>query len=1011
MPASLLSTLLDPALLISPSAAAFAHSIPYTLDTHVRRFEMSLACAAGSDAKPALGIYVNLAGHGQLLISIPRSSRVTDLQQECLIRAAKLGIKASPSSIVLRTTGDRPALIDGEDLLENIMDLTKDSTFYLEILGPLASQDGSGPSTLSVPLSLGQGSCIYIRWMSAKDTITHPKLEDIPANMTPVNPTISITDLSILAMERLQLEPRFLPGLRLWSKFRPLATTDNVASLGELGLVENKGDPVAIFYYVDLTLGHPSLPDSESLDFEPTTSLGLDATRRGVCTFLTSLKMLLGNMKKDQVQLDTFSDVFLRFTLFPPAILAFAEIHTDGKIDARNVGHVQLLAHVFDILCSLTVPEWNCTSRSSKLEGSRQVFAFIYRRCLEIKLRKPRKNLTRIEVCNTSDGVLHGSDVQGLFGQVEKIQLPQDDDAGPPKEIMVSLETPVCGLAKQLVSAAALHRNTTQSVHTYFQPSKGWKYFTERSRADLPTPHEFDALLSDANIYPAFRMVDPLKLGSCLSAELPVITLSGKGYVSTFGQTTRGCGESSFFLSNIIEGAVKLDNDDPGQTISQELQPVIEARKGTLSWEVDAWSDFLPTAHHGAPDESVIICVDKSGSMNKSMFSGWNTAEDQLGTPASRLHETKEFFCHFTTRLSSYGLPVHVGLITFNGEAVVSQPLTALQLDFCHKLESVKAGGRTAIYDALGLASLTLAQHRETFPATKCRIILLTDGCDCSSDFTPFEVGEFLQDDNIVLDAVVFGSNRTNDLFRLARSTGGYAFNPATQDLFFQIFLLETMVDFRTRPEVEKRLVDSEDDWDEWIPDSGDMKDQFNFPPCRPHASANDIFIELKDASRYFKKRPSPGSQLLSSDNSSDSYPFVTRGQDSDLSGSSGSSGSGSMGSRHILREIQLMLSNEHPNMDVYVSQTNFGVWKVVMQGPPESAYEEGVFLLLVDIGPEFPRMPPSLRFITPTLHPNISKARISLPSFYSHPFLPPWAMLCTRANFSAARSCLPPDL
>ena len=191
---------------------------------------------------------------------------------------------------------------------------------------------------------------------------------------------------------------------------------------------------------------------------------------------------------------------------------------------------------------------------------------------------------------------------------------------------------------------------------------------------------------------------------------------------------------------------------------------------------------------------------------------------------------------------------------------------------------------------------------------------------------------------------------------------------------FSKIFLLETMIDFRARPDAQKRLVDSEAAWDEWIPGSGDMNDQFNFPPCRPHASANDIFIELKDASRYSKKRPSSGSQPLSSTSHSTGS--------SGSSGSSGLSGSSSLGSRHILREIQLMLSNEHPNMDVFVSQTNSGIWKVVMQGPPDSPYKNGVFLLLVDIGPDFPRMPPGLRFITPMLHPNISKVRANLPSF-----------------------------
>jgi ubiquitin-protein ligase len=68
------------------------------------------------------------------------------------------------------------------------------------------------------------------------------------------------------------------------------------------------------------------------------------------------------------------------------------------------------------------------------------------------------------------------------------------------------------------------------------------------------------------------------------------------------------------------------------------------------------------------------------------------------------------------------------------------------------------------------------------------------------------------------------------------------------------------------------------------------------------------------------------------------------------------------------------MIDHAHPNLDVYVSERNIGFWKVAMQGPDDSPYEGGVFLLYVDIGADFPRLPPAVRFITPILHPNISK-------------------------------------
>jgi ubiquitin-protein ligase len=80
--------------------------------------------------------------------------------------------------------------------------------------------------------------------------------------------------------------------------------------------------------------------------------------------------------------------------------------------------------------------------------------------------------------------------------------------------------------------------------------------------------------------------------------------------------------------------------------------------------------------------------------------------------------------------------------------------------------------------------------------------------------------------------------------------------------------------------------------------------------------------------------------------------------------------------SRILLSEIKAIIDNPHDYMDIYVSQSNIGFWKVVMQGPPDSPYANRTFLLYIEIRPEFPRTPPSARFITPMLHPNITKIR-----------------------------------
>jgi ubiquitin-protein ligase len=66
--------------------------------------------------------------------------------------------------------------------------------------------------------------------------------------------------------------------------------------------------------------------------------------------------------------------------------------------------------------------------------------------------------------------------------------------------------------------------------------------------------------------------------------------------------------------------------------------------------------------------------------------------------------------------------------------------------------------------------------------------------------------------------------------------------------------------------------------------------------------------------------------------------------------------------------------TNPHPYYDVYVSETNMGFWKVVMEGPLDSLYAGGTFLMYVDLSNKYPTFAPEAFFITPLLHPNVTR-------------------------------------
>ena len=69
----------------------------------------------------------------------------------------------------------------------------------------------------------------------------------------------------------------------------------------------------------------------------------------------------------------------------------------------------------------------------------------------------------------------------------------------------------------------------------------------------------------------------------------------------------------------------------------------------------------------------------------------------------------------------------------------------------------------------------------------------------------------------------------------------------------------------------------------------------------------------------------------------------------------------------------------------MYVCEQRMTFWKVIMQGvyielcftntkPEDTPYENGTYLMFFDLGTNFPQVAPKARFITPILHPNVSK-------------------------------------
>ena len=338
----------------------------------------------------------------------------------------------------------------------------------------------------------------------------------------------------------------------------------------------------------------------------------------------------------------------------------------------------------------------------------------------------------------------------------------------------------------------------------------------------------------------------------------------------------------------------------------------------------------------------------------------------------SRLSEVKEIFKNLVSRISAYRLPTHIGLITFSATVKVDQHLTPILYDFQNRLDGTVASGMTSLFDSLMSAKTMLEEFRSNNPKAKCRIIALTDGLDNHSMCRPETVCSHLYDSDIVLDAIVIGTTATRDLFKMAKHTGGYAFHPQTRDMLFQIFLLDGSIDIKTRPDIQKVAIS---DYTISDPKTADMQTIYQFPPCRTQPYENDSFISLQDARKYFTTILNRQSRSSSGTTSSEVRSTIGSTRSSGTTLVSGAGGPG----RIFLNEVIAMINNPHPSMDVYASESNMGIWKVVMQGPPGSAYEAGTFALFIELGDQFPTKAPSARFKTPVLHPNITKVQSPL--------------------------------
>ncbi|KAJ2902162.1 uncharacterized protein MKZ38_000960 [Zalerion maritima] len=746
---------------------------------------------------------------------------------------------------------------------------------------------------------------------------------------------------------------------------------DDVRTLADLGLSGTFSDPLTI--YIAFALGDGAGTTNPFTN--PELQLGIRVSACALNTFYSCLGILSNRLRRGTISINRVQNQLVHYTHFPPVAHILDALRLN-EFRELSLGSVCMLAEAFALLCEKVVPRTYWKTPYDRLNSARQICFWIESQCSE-----PNANS---EPCIFGAQrfpwrSLEDANARAVFKTVRQVYLqPSTCDSSTSRDLgqvdgfascpmAISLEIDKAGLAEKL--AAILGNGvspSTTSFHCFFFAGEGLRSAKPRPwEAQGDGIPDFDVLLEDANRSTAFAMIDPAKIETIYSAQLPVLTLDGAGNVSIYDQDDVDCGDREFYIYNPVHGKRPWRT---GTCLGERLvsspafAKYIDVALDNDTWVLQCWAGWDVTAFHGAPEESIVICVDTSGSMSESMPKSWCRQRDGKGHPLTKLDEVKQFFHQFSTRLSSEAKCHRVGLVQFSSQVKMVQPLTQIQPRFRNGLADMGVGGATSMHDALDTAANMLMEEMDAFPRSRRRIIVLTDGRDNSSHKGAPNVAFKLRDVGILLDALVLPPARTDDLFKVCRITGGYAFAPPSQDVFFQVLLLETMLDISLRPQIRKTMVPR--DWICFKPKENEMKDAFSVPPCRPHPNSADFFVDLSLASKYMARATDREEHSTHTTTSTSKSPPATV-------------------SKILLNEISNMVVKPHPYMDVYVSESRMSFWKVVMQGPPESPYEKGTFELQVEIGSEFPRSPPKIKFITPLQHPNIGRhGRICHPMF-----------------------------
>ncbi|XP_041658952.1 uncharacterized protein LOC121519913 [Cheilinus undulatus] len=330
------------------------------------------------------------------------------------------------------------------------------------------------------------------------------------------------------------------------------------------------------------------------------------------------------------------------------------------------------------------------------------------------------------------------------------------------------------------------------------------------------------------------------------------------------------------------------------------------------------------------PTEAILVLIDTSSSMEEECY---GSAE------IKKINAVKELFDNFATRTMAYDFHHVIGLVKFDSMVKTLHTFTENLEKFKEHIRNLEASGCTLLYDALRRGAIELEKVKARFPECRLRIMCLTDGNDSGSSIEPIPVTTRLLKSDIVVDSILLGNVENNMLHGISNATGGCCFKPKTTKEGLKLFEIETVLSLEQRKLKEKL-------------DSSSISKSTLLGIFKTHGydESPEILLPSQINSKVtvtesaLKKRiqESKKSWVLEKD-------------------------------KRILEELKSLHCDPHPFIKVFPSESDFTFWKILMQGPPDTPYEKGVFELYCQFGPDYPVKPPLVRFVTPLYHCNVN--------------------------------------